>query len=150
MPRQGREIEIGVPMHVTQRGNEKQNIFKNNADKEFYIFAFQKYKRKFKVKLYAWCLMDNHVHFIIEPSTLSGVSKLFNHLNNKYVYYFNKKYNREGRLFQSRFYSCLLEEDHLYEAIRYVELNPIRANLENIPGTYDWTSAKEHLALRKK
>ena len=71
MPRQAREIEVGVPMHVTQRGNERKNIFRCDEDKEFYIRNFIFYKKKFRVKLYSWCLMDNHVHFIIEPGTLN-------------------------------------------------------------------------------
>ena len=150
MPRQAREIEVGVPMHVTQRGNERKNIFRCDQDKEFYIRNFIFYKKKFRVKLYSWCLMDNHVHFIIEPGTLIGVSKLFSHLNNRYVFYFNSKYQRKGRLFESRYFSCLLGEDHFYEAIRYVELNPLRAKLENTIGGYQWSSAKERLKLRNR
>jgi len=150
MPRQAREIEVGVPMHVTQRGNERKNIFRCDQDKEFYIRNFIFYKKKFRVKLYSWCLMDNHVHFIIEPGTLIGVSKLFSHLNNRYVFYFNSKYQRKGRLFESRYFSCLLSEDHFYEAIRYVELNPLRAKLENTIGAYQWSSAKERLNLRSR
>ena len=150
MPRQAREIEVGVPMHVTQRGNERKNIFRCDEDKEFYIRNFIFYKKKFRVKLYSWCLMDNHVHFIIEPGTLIGVSKLFSHLNNRYVFYFNSKYQRKGRLFESRYFSCLLSEDHFYEAIRYVELNPLRAKLENTIGGYQWSSAKERLKLRNR
>jgi len=150
MPRQAREIEVGVPMHVTQRGNERNNIFRCDEDKEFYIRNFIFYKKKFRVKLYSWCLMDNHVHFIIEPGTLNGVSKLFSHLNNRYVFYFNSKYQRKGRLFESRYFSCLLGEDHFYEAIRYVELNPLRAKLENTIGGYQWSSAKERLKLRNR
>ena len=150
MPRQAREIEVGVPMHVTQRGNERNNIFRCDEDKEFYIRNFIFYKKKFRVKLYSWCLMDNHVHFIIEPGTLNGVSKLFSHLNNRYVFYFNSKYQRKGRLFESRYFSCLLGEDHFYEAIRYAELNPLRTKLENTIGGYQWSSAKERLKLRNR
>jgi len=150
MPRQAREIEVCVPMHITQRGNERKNIFRCNEDKEFYIRNFIFYKKKFRVKLYSWCLMDNHVHFILEPGTLNGISKLFSHLNNRYVFYFNSKYQRKGRLFESRYFSCLLGEDHFYEAIRYVELNPLRAKLENTIGGYQWSSAKERLKLRNR
>ncbi len=117
MPRQAREIEIGVPLHITQRGNERQDIFRDDEDKAFYIYNFQKYKKRFRVKMYAWCLMDNHVHFVVEPSTIVGVSKLFSCLNNLYVPYFNSKYSRRGRLFESRFYSCLLSDDHFVEEL---------------------------------
>lgn len=150
MPRKAREIEVGTPMHVTQRGNERQSIFREDEDKEFYIYQFQKYKKKFRVKMYAWCLMDNHVHFVVEPDTLVGVGKLFASLNNKYVAYFNSKYGRSGRLFEARYYSCLLSDEHLIEALRYVELNPFRAKLESMPGSYKWSSAKERLGLRNQ
>ena len=88
MPRQAREIEIGVPLHITQRGNERQDIFRDDEDKAFYIYNFQKYKKRFRVKMYAWCLTNNHVHFVFETGTM-GVSKLFSCLNNLYVSYFN-------------------------------------------------------------
>jgi len=150
MPRKARIIEKNIPIHVTQRGNNRQDIFKSDEDKAFYIKCFMQYKRKFKVKVYAWCLMDNHVHFVLEPTTLSGVSKMFQALNTKYVMYFNSKHKQSGRLFGDRFFSCLLDEDHLFEAIRYVELNPYRAKLENLPGvSYQWTSARERLGLIK-
>lgn len=148
MPRQARLVVPNNPVHITQRGNRKENIFRDDADKEFYIRSFLKYKKKYKVKLYAWCLMDNHVHFVIEPSDQIGLAKLFGALNTKYVRYFNKKHNLCGRLFGERFYSCLLDEEHFYEAIRYVELNPFRAKLEHVPGTYYWSSSLERLKTR--
>ena len=99
MPRNPRIIIPNTPMHITQRGNRRENIFSDEEDKEFYIKAFMFYKKKFKVKLFAWCLMDNHVHFVVEPSTKKGISKLFLCLNTKYVRYFNKKYKfRESYL----------------------------------------------------
>lgn len=149
MPRGPRIVEANTPLHITQRGNNKQRIFKTDEDKVFYIKTFMKYKKKYNVKVYAWALMNNHVHFILEPSTQSGVSKLFHALNTKYVMYYNSKYKKSGRLFSGRFYSALLDEDHLYEAIRYVELNPYRAKIEITPGTYKWTSAREHLGCIK-
>ncbi len=150
MPRKARIIEKNVPLHITQRGNNRQEIFQTEEDKAFYIKHFMKYKRKYKVKVFAWCLMDNHVHFVLEPTTLSGVSKLFHALNTKYVMYFNSKYKQSGRLFGDRFFSCLLDENHLFEAIRYVELNPYRAKLEITPGdSYLWSSSRERLGLIK-
>lgn len=148
MPRHGRIVVPNEPVHITQRGNRRENIFRDDDDKEFYIRSFLKYKKKYKVKLYAWCLMDNHVHFVLEPSDTKGLAKLFGALNTKYVRFFNKKYNLTGRLFGERFYSCLLDEDHFYEAIRYVELNPYRAKLEAEPGMYYWSSSLERLKRR--
>lgn len=145
MPRKPRIVEPGIPMHVTQRGNNREVIFQTEADKAFYLKTFMEYKRKFRVKIYAWCLMDNHVHFVLEPSNKTSIGKLFHSVNTKYVQYYNRVNGRGGRLFGGRCYSCLLEDDHLYEAVRYVELNPFRARMEKSVGTYLWTSARERL-----
>lgn len=149
MLRKARIVEANTPVHITQRGNNRQDIFNSEEDKAFYIKTFMEYKKKFRVKVYAWTLMDNHVHFVLEPSTKSGLSKLFHALNTKYVMYYHSTYKTSGQLFGGRFFSCLLDEDHLYEAIRYVELNPYRAKLESIPGKYKWTSARERLGKSK-
>lgn len=148
MPRHGRIVVPNQPVHITQRGNRRENIFRDDEDKEFYLRAFLKYKKKYKVKLYAWCLMDNHVHFVIEPTDTIGLAKLFGALNTKYVRFFNRKYNLCGKLFGERYFSCLLDEEHFYEAIRYVELNPYRAKLEAEPGNYFWCSSLERLKRR--
>ena len=150
MPRQARIVIPGVAMHVTQRGNFKSNVFMDDEDKSYYIRIFQFYKKKYRVKLYAWCLMDNHVHFILEPRNLKGLALLFKSLNVKYGHYLNKKLNRKGRIWEGRFSSCLLDEEHLYEAIRYVELNPIRAKLELQLGEYYWSSYHEHVGIRQE
>lgn len=130
MPRLSRNIVPNIPMHITQRGNRRENIFLDENDKEFYMRSFMYYRKILKVKVFAWCLMDNHVHFILQPSNKTGLSKLFLRLNTKYVRYFNKKYGITGKLLGDRFFSCLLDEEHLYEAIRYVELNPYKAKKE--------------------
>lgn len=145
MPRKPRIVEPGVPMHVTQRGNNRELIFQSDDDKAFYLKTFMEYKRKFRVKVYAWCLMDNHVHFVLEPSKKTSIGKLFHGLNTKYVQYYNRVHGKGGRLFSGRCYSCLLDDNHLYEAVRYVELNPLRARMESQIGTYLWTSARERL-----
>ena len=148
MPRLARNIIPDIPMHITQRGNRRENIFLDDEDKEFYLRSFMKYRKILKVKVFAWCLMDNHVHFILQPSNKKGLSKLFLCLNTKYVRYFNKKYGITGKLLGDRFFSCLLDEEHLYEAIRYVELNPYKAKKESVLGEYKWSSIAEHLGNR--
>lgn len=148
MSRKPRLVVPKVPVHITQRGNRKEDIFKDDEDKENYIRFFQFYRKKYKVKLYAWCLMDNHVHFVVEPQDKKGLSGLFCALNTKYVRYFQSKYKIKGRLFGDRFFSSCLDEEHLYEAIRYVELNPYAAKMESKPGEYYWTSSHERLKKR--
>ena len=95
MPRIARVSIPGIPVHVTQRGNYRQNIFKECIDKEFYMNSFLHYKKKFNVKLYAWCLMDNHVHFVLEPCDAEGLGRLFKSLNTRYSMYFNRKLQRK-------------------------------------------------------
>lgn len=150
MPRSPRIIVPNVPVHVTQRGNRQLNIFHDDADKEFYMKRFMFYKKKYKVKLYAWCLMSNHVHFVVEPLRKNSLYKLFLCLNTSYVNYYNKKYNISGKLFGNRFFSCLLDNEHLYNTIRYVELNPVRAKMASRIDEYEWSSMQEHLGLRNR
>tara|TARA_B100000795_G_scaffold257713_1_gene231194 strand:+ start:455 stop:1117 length:663 start_codon:yes stop_codon:yes gene_type:complete len=150
MPRIARVLIPGVPVHVTQRGNYRQNIFDEDDDKEYYIKSFFEFRKKHNVKVYAWCLMDNHVHFILEPTDKAGLGKMFKSLNTRYSLYFNRKLKRKGRLFDDRFFSCLLDEYHFYEAVRYVELNPYKAKIENEIGKYFWNSSQEHLKLRQQ
>jgi putative transposase len=89
--------------------------------------------------------MSNHVHFVVEPSTEDGLAKVFNNTNMRYSQYFNRKRGLAGHLFQGRFFSCVLDSDHLYEAMRYVELNPLRAGVSRRPDAYKWSSARKHL-----
>ncbi len=145
MPRAARIVCIGVPYHVTQRGNFRMDIFEEDADREKYLEFFKQYKEQFKVKVYAWCLMSNHVHFIVEPTTEKGLAELFKFTHMRYSQYFNRKKGAHGHLWQGRFFSCALDNDHLYEAMRYVELNPLRAGIVQRIDGYSWSSVKEHL-----
>ncbi len=150
MPREARVVCVGVPYHVTQRGNFRMNIFEEDVDREKYLEFFLMYKAEFGVKVYAWCLMSNHVHFIVEPSTERGLADLFKFTHMRYSQYFNKKRGVVGHLWQGRFFSSALDSDHLYEALRYVELNPLRAGIVNRIDGYVWSSMKEHLTGKGK
>ena len=103
------------------------------------------YSKEHGLKLYAWCFMDNHVHFVVEPSLETALAKVFNAVHMRYSEYFNKKKGVRGRLCQGRFFSCPLDKSHLYEAIRYVELNPIRARISSDFKDYSWCSAYSRL-----
>lgn len=150
MPRDARVVCAGVPYHVTQRGNYRQDIFEEDADREKYMEYFMLYKEQFNVKLYAWCLMDNHVHFIVEPITEDGLANLFRFAHMRYSQYFNRKKGASGHLFQGRFHSSPLDTEHLYEALRYVELNPLRAGLITRIDGYKWSSMRTHLTGKGK
>lgn len=141
MPRIARVVTPNAPYHVTQLGNYKQNIFEGDEDKQVYMDFFMLYAKQYKVKLFAFCLMDNHVHFVVEPKKEDSLAMLFKYTHMRYSMYFNKKKGAHGHLFQGRFFSCVLDDEHLYEAIRYVELNPLRANMVLNLEDYYWNSA---------
>lgn len=145
MPRISRAVAIGYPHHITQRGNYKQYVFEDEEDYIRYLGWLKEYSRKYSLKLWAYCLMNNHVHFVCVPMEKDSLAKTFNTLHMRYSQYFNKKKSALGHLWQGRFYSCSLDERHLYAAIRYVENNPIRARITEIPYEYKWSSAKAHV-----
>jgi len=94
--------------------------------------------------------MGNHVHLVVVPRYEEGLSNFFKIVAMRYSCYFNKKFGVKGHLWQARFYSCVLDDVHLYRAIRYVENNPVRAKMVSAAGQYFWSSAQDHLASRRK
>ena len=147
MPRSARVVFEGVVHHITQRGNYRQNIFEDSADRKKYIEFVGEYSRKYQMKIYAYCLMTNHVHFLAAPLRRDSLAMTFKYTNMRYSSYFNKKNRRSGHLWQGRFYSCPLHHDHALEALRYVERNPVRAKMVRFPWEYEWSSAREHVGF---
>jgi putative transposase len=147
MPRSARVVFEGVVHHITQRGNYRQNIFEDSADRKKYIEFVSEYSRKYQMKIYAYCLMTNHVHFLAAPLRRDSLAMTFKYANMRYSSYFNKKNRRSGHLWQGRFYSCPLHHDHALEALRYVERNPVRAKMVRFPWEYEWSSAREHVGF---
>ena len=147
MPRSARVVFEGVVHHITQRGNYRQNIFEDSADRKKYIEFVSEYSRKYQMKIYAYCLMTNHVHFLAAPLRSNSLAMTFKYTNMRYSSYFNKKNRRAGHLWQARFYSCPLHHDHTLEALKYVERNPVRAKMVQFPWEYEWSSAREHVGM---
>jgi len=145
MPRIARAIAVGYPHHITQKGNYQQSIFDSGEDYVRYLQWLRQYCQKYSLKIWAYCLMTNHVHFVGVPMNDDSLARTFNTLHMRYSQYFNQKRNLKGHLWQGRFYSCILDERHLYEAIRYVENNPVRAGIVEKPHEYKWSSAKRHV-----
>jgi len=108
------------------------------------------YIQEYNLDILAYCLMANHVHFIVIPHTEESLSKAFNTVHMRYSHYINRKRRVKGHLWQGRFYSCILDDTHLYRAIRYVEKNPVRAKMVKQAGKYEWSSTQDHLQQRKK
>lgn len=145
MPRRGRKVVPGLAHHVTQRGNYRQLVFEDTRDFQKYSYWMREYSQKYGVEIVAYCLMGNHVHFIVKPRDVQGLARLFNTVHMRYSQYKNAEKQQSGHLWQGRFYSCILSDEHLYQAIRYVEQNPVRARMVARPWDYPWSSARQHV-----
>ncbi|MEA3346648.1 MAG: transposase [Candidatus Auribacterota bacterium] len=149
MPRTGRIVAERLPHHITQRGNYRQDIFLDREDRERYLVLISEYSRKYKLSILAYCLMNNHVHFIGIPKNKDSLAKTFNTSHMRYSQYFNKKKGERGHLWQGRFYSCVLDEEHLLSACRYIERNPVRAKLIDKAWKWEYSSALVHTGKRE-
>ena len=131
----------GVAQHVIQRGNNRQVCFGSERDFAAYAGWLHEYGVKHEVAIHAWVFMTNHVHLLVTPENTGGVSALMQSVGRRYVPYFNYSYKRSGTLWEGRFKSCLVQsERYLLECYRYIELNPVRANMVAGPGDYKWSS----------
>lgn len=145
MPRSPRIAVPGYPHHVIQRGNNRQAIFLRDEDYKFYIDCFRRAKEECRCRIYAYCLMSNHGHFLIEPSDSQGLSRLLQSVGRRYVQYFNWRHGRTGTLWEGRFRSSLVgTDDYLLACCRYIELNPVRAGIVAHPRDYRWSSYRFH------
>lgn len=141
MARLPRISPADVPVHIIQRGNNRQVCFAADEDYGAYVGWLTEYAKKYRVDVHAWILMSNHVHLLCTPREGGSPSLLMQSLGRRYVRYFNHKYQRSGTLWEGRYKSCLIQEElYLLEVYRYIELNPVRAGLVADPGDYRWSS----------
>ncbi len=149
MPRQARVKGEFSTYHIIQRGNDRKNIFLSDSDKNRYIDTLIKMKNKYNFLLYAYCLMDNHVHLLINDNG-NDISKLIKSINVSYVLYFNRKYRRCGHFFQNRFISeLILEDSYLLQVSKYIHNNPVKACMVKKPEKYIWSSYSDYGVNRK-
>ena len=145
MPRGGRVILAGVPVHVIQRGNNRSPCFASDADRAFYLFHLSRALGRFGCSLHAYCLMTNHVHLLLTPADEKGCGLLMKYIGQLHSQYFNKLHKRSGSLWEGRFRSCIVQcERYLLTCYGYIELNPVRAGLVRHPGEYGWSSYKDN------
>lgn len=149
MPRIARVVIPEYPHHITQRGNYRQNTFSESADYISYLKWLRECCNKYELFVLSYCLMPNHVHFIAVPKKQDSLAKVFNTCHMRYSQHYNRKNHITGHLWQGRFYSCVLDDTHLYAAMRYVENNPMRVKLVKKVEEWEWSSAREHLGLQK-
>jgi putative transposase len=144
MPRRVRTVEPGLPHHVTQRGVDRQAVFFTAADRAAYLSLVAENRADAGVSLIAYCLMTNHVHWIVTPEREDSLAVLFRRVHGRYAQYLNARRGRTGHLWQNHYFCCPLERGHLWTAARYVELNPVRAGLIEDAAGYRWSSASAH------
>ncbi len=141
MPRRSRIIVSGVPIHVIQRGNNRQACFYTEEDFQYYLDWLQEYAGLTDCAIHSFVLMTNHVHLLLTPAEDSSVGELMKRLGQRYVQYVNRTYDRSGSLWEGRFRSCIAQqENYLLVCQRYIELNPVRAGMVEHPGEYRWSS----------
>lgn len=146
MPRIARVIASGYPHHITQRGNNRATVFFDDEDRQTYLNLLANYTQKHEVQIWAYCLMSNHIHLLAVPETETSLSRGIGLTNQVYTQYLNRKLNQSGRIWQNRFFSCVVENDaYLWAVARYIERNPIKAGLSEYAETYRWSSAKTHI-----
>jgi len=141
MARLPRVSPTGVAQHIIQRGNNHQICFANKQDYSAYASWLKDYSEKFNVHIHAWVFMTNHVHLLCTPHSKGAISSMMQSLGRQYVQYFNHSYKRTGTLWEGRYKSCLVQdENYLIQLYRYIELNPVRANMVDDPAKYSWSS----------
>lgn len=149
MGRDARISRPGLIYHIINRGNNKQTVFVQEEDYREYLNTIQRYKKKYGFKLFAYCLMSNHVHLLIKLGEEGSISKIMQSITVAHTRRFNDKYKQCGHVWQGRFRSPIVSEDNYFlTAMRYIEQNPIRANIVKNPEDYRWSSYR--LNVRKQ
>ncbi|WP_339747259.1 transposase [uncultured Maricaulis sp.] len=148
MPRAPRTIYPGCAHHIIQRGNRRQRTFFDPADYRSYIELAREAFDEFGIVCWAWCLMPNHVHLVLVPSDTDGLTKAVARTHQRYTARVNAREGWQGYLWQGRFKSTPMDDEHLYVAARYIELNPVRSGLVSRAEDWPWSSARAHLAGR--
>lgn len=139
----------GAVYHVTSRGNGRKSIFKDESDKELFLSRLEKVNKLYNWLCYAYCLMNNHYHLIIETPE-GNLSRGMRQINGIYTQMFNKRHRKTGHIFQGRYKAILIQkESHLLEACRYVVLNPVRAKIVQKPEDYKWSSYRGTVGIEK-
>ena len=151
MPRKSRLLVPNCPHHIVQRGHNRNTVFVADDDYQFYLDNLFEWKVKLGIKVYAWCLMTNHVHLIVEPGEdAKTISALMKRLAGRQSALVNKLEKRTGSLWDGRFKASPIQRDeYMLPCLRYVEMNPVRANMVAGPRQYRWSSYRERMGLVK-
>ncbi|MGE0560046.1 MAG: transposase [Burkholderiales bacterium] len=145
MPRRPRIHLADHPQHIVQRGHNRAACFFAEEDYRFYLHWLKLGAEKYGCAIHAWVLMTNHVHLLLTPDAPNGISQLMQSLGRRYAQYVNRFYKRSGSVWEGRFKSSLIQaEEYLLTCYRYIELNPVRADMVRDPGEYAWSSYRHN------
>lgn len=144
MPRFARVVAVDHPHHLVHRGNQRQPIFPTDAHRLVYLDLLKENCARFRVDIWAYCLMPNHVHAIAVPREPRSLATAIGRAHCSYAQWLNRTSKRTGHLWENRYFSCPLDELHLWSAVRYVERNPLRAGLVDSCADTPWSSARAH------
>src|SRR5215469_2923177 len=145
MARLARIVVPHCPHHVTQRGNRREPIFFEDGDQDIYRDLLAEQAEKARLEVWAYCLMPNHVHLIVVPREETGFARAIGEAHRRYTNFINARGRWTGHLFQNRFASVVMDDEHLAAGVRYVSLNPVRARLVERADRWPWSSVRAHL-----
>jgi len=145
MPREPRVVVTGVPHHITQRGNARQDVFTADPLRRAYLELLAEHAGASRLRVLAYCLMTNHVHIVAIPDTNASMANAFRHAHGRFSQYWNTEQRRTGHVWQNRYYSCPVEEAAVDRVIAYVETNPVRAGMAARAEDFEWSSARAHV-----
>jgi putative transposase len=145
MARHARVVIPEATHHLVARGVNGCRIFRHGYDKVRYLKQFAKLASEYEIEIHAYCLMSNHLHFLLTPKTADALARFMQRMHTWWAIYYNRLTGRTGHLFGSRFYSSPVDEQHYWAAMRYIELNPKRAGFRQKSSLWQFSSLKAHL-----
>ena len=137
----------GAPFHITHRGNHKKNVFDEDGDRRLYLRLLRRYAERFEMSIWGYCLMRNHIHLLAVGNSIKSIPQALGNAHREYSRRRNLRAGVTGHLWANRYFSTALDEPHLWAAIRYVELNPVRAAIVADATAFAWSSARAHAGL---
>ncbi|MCR5847612.1 MAG: transposase [Lachnospiraceae bacterium] len=148
MPRKPRVLSSTGIYHIILRSVNQHIIFEEDSDYQKFLYILSDCTKKYDSKIYAYCLMDNHIHLLIHASS-DNISTIFQSLGTKFVRWYNLKYSRSGHLFQDRFYSVAVEDERAFLSVLiYIHNNPVKANIVRVPSEYRWSSYNSYYGAK--
>lgn len=150
MPRKIRFYLPGLPVHAVQRGHSREAVFYEDADYRAYLGWLREAAERYHCAIHAYVLMANHVHILAAPRDSQGISRMIQYVGRRYVPYINYHYGSSGTLWEGRYKASLVhDDDYLLTCMRYIELNPVRADMVNHPREYRWSSYRANAEGRE-